>query len=468
MSLKFGTSGIRGLATDFSERAVHGYVNAFIDRLRAIGHRADAVLIAGDLRESTPRIRALVESALAKAGVRALDCGLVPTPVLALACRETGWAGIMVTGSHIPADRNGIKFYFWDREILKADEEHISRAYASASTPTEMPISAFLIDHYDAEDAFIRRCVSIFASNQPLRGIQTLFYSHSTAARALFPKILRQLGAEVTEFGASDAFIPVDTESTRSLKDLGGKVKESNASVLLSCDGDADRPLLIDEEGNIVPGDIIGILAARALRATHVVCPVSCNSSVEDCGAFKETERTKIGSPFVVEAMMRLSSEDTSRIVVGFEANGGFLLGSPTFGLTSLFTRDSFLPLLLVLKESVEKGLTVSQLVAQVASSRTESRLIQKFPEENTRKFYRFLDSDADVGFRAFCNEFGEPLKLDRTDGYRFTLATGGIVHFRPSGNAPEFRIYAEHRAHESAAHLADAAEKWVRWVVEA
>ena len=124
MSLKFGTSGIRGLNTEFNEKTVRAYITAFIqyaETKTSVGK----IAIGGDLRESTPGIQRMVEEILNSLGSKPLDCGKLPTPALALYCIEKKVPGIMITGSHIPADRNGIKFYWPWGEILKEDELEI-------------------------------------------------------------------------------------------------------------------------------------------------------------------------------------------------------------------------------------------------------------------------------------------------------------------------------------------------------
>ncbi|MAB05303.1 MAG: phosphomannomutase, partial [Rhodobacteraceae bacterium] len=133
MAPKFGTSGLRGLVTELTAELVADYTRAF---LAACPH-GGAVHVGRDLRPSSPEIAAVVIDTVAAEGLDVVDCGVVPTPALALSSMGAGHAAIMVTGSHIPADRNGLKFYVPGGEIDKADEEAISgnlgRAPAEAS-----------------------------------------------------------------------------------------------------------------------------------------------------------------------------------------------------------------------------------------------------------------------------------------------------------------------------------------------
>src|SRR5690606_31755860 len=135
---------------------------------------------------------------------------------------------------------------------------------------------------------------------------------------------------------------------------------------IVSTDGDADRPLLIDGQGEFVRGDVIGLIAARFLGADTVVTPVTSNSGIEALGAFRRVERTKVGSPFVIAGMEQAAR--AGGVVVGFEANGGTLLGSDVTlngrTLTRLPTRDAILPLLAVLASAAREKQTLVQLVA--------------------------------------------------------------------------------------------------------
>ncbi len=124
MSPKFGTSGLRGLVTDLTPDLVGAHVMAFL-RACPVG---TGLFVGRDLRPSSPDIAAMVAKAAQAAGVQVTDCGAVPTPALALAAMQAGASAVMITGSHIPADRNGLKFYTPAGEITKAHESAILAA----------------------------------------------------------------------------------------------------------------------------------------------------------------------------------------------------------------------------------------------------------------------------------------------------------------------------------------------------
>ena len=137
--MRFGTSGLRGLAAEMTDAACAAHVAAFLAHLANGGARPTEALVGRDLRDSSPRIAAACGVAIRAAGLASVDCGVLPTPALALEALRRGAPAIMVTGSHIPPDRNGLKFYTEKGEISKEDETGILAALStpesSAATP---------------------------------------------------------------------------------------------------------------------------------------------------------------------------------------------------------------------------------------------------------------------------------------------------------------------------------------------
>ena len=348
MAPKFGTSGLRGLVSELSDGLCAGYVRAFLQ----ITPHSGRLMIGRDLRPSSERIATAVAAAAAAEGLIPVDCGALPTPALALAAMEAGAPSVMVTGSHIPADRNGLKFYTPTGEITKADEAAILAAYSGAADCPRVDAE----QDPEALPAYRRRYLG-FLGRSALSGLRIGVYEHSSVARDLLSETLRFLGAETVSLGRSDDFIPVDTEAvdTETRAMLAGWANQHDLAAIVSTDGDADRPLMTDAKGTVIPGDVLGTLTAGLLGADTVVTPVSSNSMVELSGRFGRVIRTKIGSPFVIAAME--AAPDGAR-VAGFEANGGFLLGFAAEGrggtIAPLATRDAFLPILVPLARGRE------------------------------------------------------------------------------------------------------------------
>jgi phosphomannomutase len=417
--------------------------------------------------------------------VRELACvpryfGEIPTPALAAYGIAHGMPTLMVTGSHIPDDRNGIKFNLPTGEILKDDEEGI-RAQC-----VDLPGAAFDADGKfrtapglpAKEDAALAAYVSRYLDFFPagcLVGVRVGVYQHSSVARDVFGTILSGLGAEVTALGRSDRFIPVDTEAIRPEDvDLARDwAADGGFDALVSTDGDGDRPLVSDELGRWLRGDIAGILCARELCARGVVTPVSSNTALERSGWFDAVLRTRIGSPYVIAGMQSLSADGVSP-VVGYEANGGFLTNSDIARdgrrLPALPTRDAVIVALTILAAARRRGLPVSALGAELPPRVTYSDRIKDFPTELSQERLGAFRSDDDAANRraltdVFGAAFGPVASVDHTDGVRVTFGSGEIAHLRPSGNAPELRAYTEadsvERAREMNAICLDILRGW-------
>ena len=451
--VRFGTSGARGLVADISDEVAFAYTCAF---LQAIGAGSDRVALAIDLRPSSPRIAAACAAAIAHAGLVVDYCGALPTPALACYAQTQGLPAIMVTGSHIPFDRNGIKFYSAAGEISKNDEARIgsARVYIPDSG-LSVPLSEV---NRSAYQHYLGRYLDFFAP-QALAGMKLGLYEHSSVARDLLRELLERLGAEVISLGRTDDFVPIDTEavSEADIEQARRWAAQHGFDALLSTDGDGDRPLVGDENGRWLRGDLAGILCAQYLQAHAVVSTVSCNTALELCGTFAEVRRTRIGSPYVIEAMEGLIATGQQR-VVGFEPNGGFLLGSAIEKngrvLAPLMTRDAILPMLCLLSLARAQGVPLSALAPSLPARFTASDRLQSFPTETSRALVAQLAASSAAVATLLAGIDCKARAIDQTDGLRIVLENGEIVHFRPSGNAPELRCYAEAATAQRAAAL--------------
>jgi phosphomannomutase len=394
--------------------------------------------IAHDLRPSSPDIAQMVMDAGQAAGLQVTMCGAVPTPALALAAMGAGAAAVMVTGSHIPADRNGLKFYTPQGEITKAHEDAIVGALGAVR---ERSVGPTPVHNDTVAVGYIARYTAAYGL--ALAGMRIGFYAHSAVGRDLMVRLLEQLGAEVVVLGWSETFVPVDTEAVAPAlrEQLKIWAAAHHCDAIVSTDGDGDRPLVTDASGVVIPGDTLGQITAAALGAEVVVTPVSSNTGVGIGDRFKQVFRTKIGSPHVIAGMGQ--SEDQ---IVGYEANGGFLLGFAAIGpkgsLAPLMTRDAVLPMVAVLVAARAHGLTA--LVASEPARFTAADRLQEVPLEQSQAFVQALIDDP-AQRQIFLTQLdGVEQDFNSLDGPRMTLQDGRIVHVRPSGNAPELRLYTE------------------------
>jgi len=314
--------------------------------------------------------RAIVDAELAVDNL-----GELPTPALTYYAVQQRHPSIMVTGSHIPFDRNGIKFNKSTGEVLKADEPAILQAVSRVrraqyardrqeslfgddgmfkeQQPTSLPRP-----NSQARRDYLRRYLDFFPENA-LKGQRIVFYQHSAVGRDLLVELLTTLGVQAIPMGRSESFVPIDTEaiSTEQLELLQGFADQAwqrNGPVdaIFSTDGDSDRPLVagIDAKGKLrfFSGDLLGIVAADFLKADAVVVPISVNDAVDHWAAGRNiaVRKTRIGSPHVIEAMQQVATRGAGR-VVGWEANGGFLTATEIERdgrvLKALPTRDAAL-----------------------------------------------------------------------------------------------------------------------------
>ncbi|RFC64153.1 phosphomannomutase [Fulvimarina endophytica] len=460
-SLKFGTSGLRGLVADLDGPPAYAWTRGFVSHLeRSDQTGTRTVMIGRDLRASSPAIAARVAAGVKDAGWTPVSCGALPTPALAMAAMARGAAAVMVTGSHIPDDRNGLKFYSPAGEIDKADEGGIRLAHddlVPQVREASHALSEGEIEDISAEaiEAYVARSVDFFGP-QALMGLRIGVYEQSSVARDVLTAILAGLGAETAGLGRADRFIPVDTEAHRpeDMELIAAWAEEYGFDAIVSTDGDADRPLVADETGAILRGDVLGMLTARHLGLPTIVTPVTSSSAIERSDFARKVVRTKVGSPFVIAGMAEALRAGHKRIV-GFEANGGVLLGSDVSRdgrrLAALATRDAALPILSALAEAAAANAPLSSVTASLNAGFAAADRLKDIPAEASGPFLERLAGD-----EAYASELFSPVgaiaEIDRTDGVRTLFENGAVIHYRASGNAPELRCYVEAPSAEEAA----------------
>lgn len=468
-SLKFGTSGLRGLVTDLIGLPTRAYSLAFVLHVIDQAPQTTHVLVGRDLRSSSEAIAFDCMAAIRQAGLEPVDCGALPTPALALQAQRQGMPAIMVTGSHIPDDRNGLKFYLAKGEIAKADEQAILNIHgglddARLHALAKAEPGTVSIDH-DACPRYIDRYVSFFGPDG-LKGLRIAVYQHSSVARDILVELLRAMGAEVVGVGRADRFIPVDTEAhdPEQIAYIEQIARSGAFDAIVSTDGDADRPLVADEAGLILRGDVLGLLAAKLLNMQTIVTPVTSGSVIDACGFANRVIRTRVGSPYVVAAMEEAAASGDGTII-GFEANGGTLMHSSVIGtdgslLEALPTRDAVLPILASLLPIARSHRPLSIIVHGLDVGHALADRLKDVPSALSLQLLKRLADEEDFAAQYF-REVGEIVAMSQLDGVRFRFADGAVIHYRASGNAPELRCYVEAKEANRSSYL-------LRWGLEA
>lgn len=485
--LGFGTSGRRGPVAQLTQLEVYLNSLAELEYLQSLPAREGGIVrgeefyYACDLRPSSScfvareqgrgELAQAIAAAIEDGGMKPVFLGRVPTPALAAFAWERRRGGIMITGSHIPFDRNGYKTNTARGELLKKDEAPIQRRveelrrrlYAQPFTASAFDERGLFKDgrrELPAEQpaarlAYLRRYTDFFAGRS-LEGKRLLVYQHSAVGRDLLVELLRRVGAEVVPAGRSETFVPIDTENIqdaqlRPIQALAAEAWRTHGPLdaVVSTDGDSDRPLILGVEPSSGPaacrvrffgGDLAGMVVAQFLGADAVVVPISCNDAV-DAGALENVvqPKTRIGSPHVIAGMERALAAGC-KAVCGWEANGGFLTGSDIEHdgrvLKALPTRDAFLPILGVLFDAAAKGVSLSQLFARLPARFSRAALIGNFPRPASLRLVdlfsptdpRVKDVLFQAGQIALQDQNGQPAastaaELDRLRAIRGELA---------------------------------------------
>ena len=492
--LRFGTSGRRGDVADLTQLEIYLNALAELEYLQSLPpaqggiRRGDPFYYAYDLRPSSTRyvpeqggrgeLAQAIDRALRDAGMRPVNLGPLPTPALTYFAIERGQGSIMITGSHIPFERSGYKTNTSRGELLKQDEAPINRRVEAVRERLyRQPFSQSLFNEQglfktgpqhlppaDAQGAaaYLRRYAEFFRGRS-LASQRLLVYQHSAVGRDLLVEMLNTFGAHVIPTGRSETFVPIDTENIDEAARARVQALVNAAAAqggpidaVLSTDGDSDRPLILGvdrAQAVFFGGDLVGMIVAQFLGADAVVVPISCNDAI-DRGPLRAAlePKTRIGSPFVIAGMERARARGR-RAVCGWEANGGFLLGSDLQRagrvLRALPTRDAMLPILAVLFAATEKGLPLAALFAGLPRRFSRAALLRNFPRPVSLNILQQFSPD-NPQIRARLAEFFTPAlgfgaisRIDYTDGVRVSFDNGDVAHVRPSGNADELRSYA-------------------------
>lgn len=366
MSQKFfGTDGIRGKVGEFPLTPDFVMKLGWAAGVVLAKDGTKEVLVGKDTRASGYMLESALEAGLSAAGVSIALAGPIPTPAVAyLASTFRADAGVVISASHNPYYDNGIKFFARSGAKLNAQQQQAieEKLHYALENGIDCVSSESLGKARRVEDAagrYIEFCKGTFSSDLSLEGLTIVVDSANGAAYKVAPSVFEELGASVINIANTPNGININNEcGATSLGLLSEAVKANNADLGIAVDGDADRIMFVDGNGEVVDGDeILFLIAREAKQAGYkggVVGTLMSNLGLEH--ALQELDipftRSKVGDRYVVEKL----NETGWRI--GGETSGHIL------NLDYAFTGDAIIAALQVLTVIVKSGYPLAKLKA--------------------------------------------------------------------------------------------------------
>lgn len=437
----FGTDGIRGKVGKFPLTA---------DFALKLGWAAGKVLAAGekplvvigkDTRISGYMLESALEAGLVAAGVDVLLLGPMPTPAVAYLTRTfRASAGIVISASHNPYDDNGIKFFSAQGTKLSDDIEHkiesLMMHEAVTSVDSDHLGKVTRID--DAPGRYIEYCKRAFPTNLSLQGLNIVVDCANGASYHIAPNVFEELGASVTAIYDQPNGININKDcGATSLGNLQRVVIGENADLGIALDGDADRLMMVDKNGDIVDGDeLIAIIAKfrlekENLRADVVgtkMSNIGLEIAMADLGL--KFWRADVGDRYVVRQLRKCDG------IIGGENSGHIIIRD------QIETGDGIIAALQVLHAVVETNQPLDQL----------KQVMKKYPQLLVNiAIDKMIDLKASQSIQAAVKEVEQQ------------LAGRGRVLLRPSGTEPLIRVMVEGDDEVEIKHLAEKIATCVR-----
>jgi phosphoglucosamine mutase len=430
MTLRFGTDGVRGPASEFNDTLVV-----------ALGHAAAQVLgatsfvIGRDTRESGERLERALALGLVQGGAQPLSLGIVPTPAVAWVCAQRGVPGAVISASHNPWSDNGIKFFAAGGRKLSDDietalENALDEVLAAGIVPDDVVASPTETDVVD------EWCTAVATSVSAVRPLSIVIDCANGAASSVAPGIFRRLGVSVEVLHAQPNGRNInDACGSTHPESLQQAVVASGAALGLAFDGDADRLLAVDEHGQLVDGDQLIALFASDLRAqgrlanNQVVVTVMSNLgfrlAMDEQGI--DVVETPVGDRHVLEALARTGSS------LGGEQSGHIVFAD-----------------LATTGDGILSGVRLVDVVsrADVPLSQLAARAMERLPQVLRNVKLAARRDDLAVFLADALSSDIAAIEAD--------LGDRGRVLIRPSGTEPLVRVMVEAPTVEQAEAAAD------------
>ncbi len=430
MAKFFGTNGIRGVfKEDFTLEFIHDMMLSI-----ATYFKEGPILVGYDGRDSSTIIAKIVCSALNYCGIDCKNAGLVPTPCLEYAVKKLGYnGGIMITASHNPPQFNGIKPAAKDGvEISREDELIIEDTYLKKNWITNPLRWGITGTEEETVEVYIQGIFSHIDSEKiKSKNFKVVLDLGNGAQAVTAPIFCERLGCEIflVNEKIDGSFPGRGSEPTpQNLQELSKAVLNNNAVLGIAFDGDGDRSIFCDDKGEILTGDKSALVLVKHILSkipkSLVVTCLNSGSSIENIASEFNSKviRTKVGSVEVSRKMV------STKAVIGFEENGGFMFGPHNQ------VRDGCMTLALMLDLLASSGESLSQKINDLPPSYTTKDKIS-CSSEDAKKLIQSLKE-----------EFPSS---DTTDGIKILNNPKSWIMIRSSGTESIIRIYGEAETQE-------------------
>lgn len=436
MGKYFGTDGVRGVANTeltpelaFKLGRCGGYV-------LTKGTEGARVLIGRDTRASGQMLESALTAGLLSVGIEVLHLGVITTPGVAYLTRAVGaQAGVMISASHNPVEDNGIKFFGPDGfKLTDAQEDEIEALLNESTDTLPRPIGGNVgieDNYFEGGQKYLQYLKSTVKNS--FEGLHIVLDCAHGAASSLAPHLFGDLEAEITTIGTNPNGLNInDGVGSTHPEGLQEKVLEKKADLGLAFDGDADRLIAVDENGQVIDGDQIMYICAKYLKEKGQLKHDTVVSTImSNLGFYKALEakgiqsvKTKVGDRYVLEEMLK----------------NGFNLGGEQSGhlifLDYNTTGDGMLSALQLVNIIQEQGKSLSELAKELTI----------YPQQ-------MINVRVDDKTKVMENENVKAV-IEKVEQ---EMDGKGRVLVRPSGTEPLVRVMAE----------ADDANQLSQWVEE-
>ena len=440
MGRMFGTDGVRGIANKelTPELAFEiGQAGAYV--LTGSTGKKPVILVGKDTRISGDILECALTAGLCSVGAKVVSAGVIPTPAIAYLVRRFGFdAGVMISASHNPFEHNGIKFFSGEGYKLKDEtEEKIEAIILDKAEEVKRAVCEDIghrEEDYSLADEYIKFAMSV--TDVRFDGIKIAIDCANGSASVTAKRALEGLGAEVfvTCDKPDGININKDCGSTH-IENLAAFVKETKADVGLAFDGDADRVLAVDENGDMVDGDKIMAVCALDMRSrgkledNTVVATVMSNLGFFKMGEKEKLniKRTKVGDRYVLEEMLKCGHK------IGGEQSGHVIL------LDHNTTGDGLVT-----------GITLVSVMKRAGRKLSDLASVMKvYPQV-------LINAKVKNEFKSEDKYMAVPEIREKISELEAAFAGSGRVLIRPSGTEPLVRVMIEGQNEEEIKRYAE------------